>query len=429
MILILVFGIIFAFLFLGVPIAFCILTGTVVGLWALLGTAALCGIISESVHHLIANYTLAVAPMFILVGTLAEASGLGERAYTAFNKSLGQLRGGLLMATTGAAALFGACSGSSLASAALFSRLALPELKKLDYQTEISLGAIATAGGLATLIPPSIMVVFYGILTNTPIGKVLIAGIVPGVILSLLIIGTIYAMVLLNPAIAPKPKEKATFWEKVLSIFRIWPLLVVFLIIVGGIYTGFCTPTEAGAVGAAVVFLYNLFSGTTLKKVAGAFKEAALLTSQIFILVIGGMLLSKVIVLSGVSRSVLEWLQQADLSMIMVWTIFILIYLVLGALLDPVSMLVLTLPMGFPILTKMGVDPIALGVVVLIMVEAAVITPPIGFNVYVVAAVAEVDPVRAFRGSIVFFFVILFMTVILILMPGIATWLPNLAFK
>jgi len=424
-----VFALIFSLLLIGVPIAFSILSGSIIGLWILGGMKLLEGFFGYSLHHLMASYPIAVAPMFILVGILADKSLLGERTYLAFHRLLGALRGGLLMATTGAAAVFGACCGSSIASAALFSRVALPELRKLGYQEEISLGAIATAGGLAVLIPPSIMIVFYGILTNVSIGKVLLAGIVPGIFLSLLIMGGIYLRVTLNPKLAPVSIGRASWREKASAVVGTWPVLAVFFIIVGGIYCGFFTPTEAGAFGASIVLVYAVAVGTGPKKLLDAFLETAALTSQIFILIVGGMMLSKVVTLSGVTHDILEWMGAANLSLTLIWAIFIVIYLILGAILDPISMLVLTLPMSFPILTSLGASPIALGIVVVLLVEEAVITPPIGFNVYVVAAAADADPAVAFRGSALFFFVILIAIVVVIVFPDIATWLPDLAYR
>ena len=424
-----VFCLVFFLLIIGVPIAFSILGGSIIGLWIIGGPKVIEGFFGYSLHHLMANYPIAVAPMFILVGMLADKSLLGVKTYNAFHKLLGSLRGGLLIATTGAAAVFGACSGSSIASAALFSKVALPELRKLGYQEEISLGAIATAGGLATLIPPSIMIVFYGILTNVSIGKVLIAGIIPGIFLSLLIMAGIYIRVVLNPKLAPISIAGSSWREKVSSIIATWPVLAVFLIIVGGIYFGFFTPTEAGAFGASIVFVYALFIGIGRRKIIEAFFETAVLTCTLFILIVGGMMLSKVVTLSGVTNDILAWMSAANLPLSVLWAIFILMYLILGAILDPISMLVLTLPMSFPILTSLGADPIAFGIVVVLLVEEAVITPPIGFNVYVVAAAAGTDPAVAFKGSVLFFFIILVTIIIVILFPGLATWLPSVAYR
>jgi TRAP-type C4-dicarboxylate transport system permease large subunit len=243
-----------------------------------------------------------------------------------------------------------------------------------------------------------------------------------------MIVIAMYVRIRLNPKIAPKSFDISTLREKIAAIVGIWPLLVVFGIIIGGIYSGFCTPTEAGAVGASVVLLYSIARGTGFRQIAKAFHEAAALTAQIFILVVSGQILSKVVSLSEITNSILAWMGASNFPDVGIITIFIVIYLVLGAILDPISMMVLTLPLSFPILINAGVDPIALGVVVVLLVEVAVITPPIGFNVYVVAAIAGADPEVAFRGSILFFFVLMLMIVIVLFFPGLATWLPNLAF-
>ena len=428
LVLVLVFGVIFFLLLIGIPIAFSILCGCIIGLWILGGMRLISGFMGYSLHHLMASYPIAVAPMFILVGALAEECGLGSKLYMTFQNFLGKLKGGLLIATTGAAAAFGAVSGSSIASAAMFSRIAIPELRKLGYDEKLSLGAIATAGGLATLIPPSVMVVFYGILTNVSIGKVLIAGIVPGILLSIFLSLGIYLRVALRPTLAPRSRNYVSTGEKLRSLVSIWPVLAIFIIIIGGIYLGFFTPTEAGACGTFIVLIYAIFLRIGIRRVLRAFLETASMTSQIFILIVGGMMLSTVVTLSGVTDAALLWMKSAELSLSVTWMIFILIYLILGAILDPISMLVLTLPISFPILKSLGVNPISLGVVVILLVEIAVITPPIGFNVYVVCAAANVDPSVGFRGSLMFFFILLLMLTLIILVPGLATWLPNLAF-
>jgi len=428
LVLVSVFGLIFALLAFGVPIAFCMLGGGIIGLWLFGGLKLVYGFFSYSLHHLMANYPLAVAPMFILVGTLAEVGGLGERAYNAFHKLLGNLRGGILLATTGAAALFGACCGSSVAGAALFSKVALPELRKLNYQEELSLGTIATAGGLATLIPPSIMAVFYGILTGTSVGKVLMAGIIPGIILTLMIMLAVWTRVKLNPKLAPLSIVSVKWYEKFTALLGIWPVLIVFLGIIGGIYTGFSTPTEAGAVGASIVFLYALMKRIGLKKILDAFREGAAITSQIFIIIIAGMMISKVVSLSGMTNDILEWAVKNNVSLVVFMGILIGMCLILGCIVDPVSMLVLSLPITFPSITGLGFDPVALGIISILLVEVAVITPPVGFNIFVVAAAAGVDPAVAFRGSVMFFFILLAMIFGIIAFPSIATWLPNLVF-
>lgn len=422
------FVLMFVLLALGVPIAFCILCGAIVGLQLLGGFNTVTSLFGYSLHVLMASYPLAVAPLFILIGTLADVSGLGEVAYFALHRLVGSVRGGLLIATTGAAALFGACSGSSVASTALFSKIALPELRKLGHQEEISLGCIATAGGLAVLIPPSVAMVLFGLLTGESIGKLLIGGLLPGITLTAILMGFIHMRVRLNPKLAPVGGVRATWREKRLAVISVWPLIVVFSVIIGGIYFGWSTPTEAGALGASVVLVYALSRRIGLRKVLHAFTNALRTTGQIFILVAAGMLLSKAVALGGVTQVFLLWLETSQFPVAVVWAIFILICLGLGAILDPVSMMVLTLPISYPVLMELGVNPIALGVIVVLLNEVAVITPPIGFNVYVVSALGQVDPAVGFRGVTPFFFVLMFMIILVIVFPSIASWLPSVAF-
>jgi tripartite ATP-independent transporter DctM subunit len=427
--LVIVFGIMFLLLILGVPIAFCMFAAAMFGILLLRGPIILQAIFSDSIHYLMADYMLSVAPMFILVGLLAESSDLGSRCYQAFHLLLGQYRGGILMATTGAAAVFGACSGSTIASASLFSKIAIPEMEKMGYQEEISLGTIASAGTLATLIPPSIMAVFYGILTETSVGKVLIAGVIPGIMLTMLMMIYIYIRVILNPKIAPIGLHKIPLIKKLTGILLIWPILLIFIIIVGGIYTGTCTSSEAGALAASVVFIYNLIKRTNSRKLLNVFFDAALMTAQIFIIVIAGMLLAKLVSLTGITIHIKLLMEECGQhGQLVIWAIIILIYLILGCLMDPVSMLVITLPIFLPVIVGIGFDTVAFGIVCILMVQIAVLTPPVGFNVFVVAAAAGKDVVPVFRGSAPYFILFLLFVIIIIIFPSIATWLPNLAY-
>jgi len=424
---ILLFGVIFLLMALGVPIAFSIFAGGILGLWVLGGLASVISFFQYGMHHLIASYILAVGPLFILLGSIADVSGLGERVYYAFQKLLGQFRGGLLTATIGSCAVFGGISGSSIADAAVFSKIAIPELKKFGYQDELSFATIATAGALDVLIPPSMAAVIYCVLTNTSVGKVLIAGIIPGIINTLILMVGIYIRIRLNPKLAPETLSRSSWMEKLVSVIAIWPALAIVVIILGSIYTGFCTPSEAAAVGAIVVMLYAVIYRTRLKKLKEAYYDSVAVVAQIFIIIVGGQMLQKAVSLSGVSRDILTWM--SSFSLFWVWVIFILVYFILGCILDPTSMMVLTLPICFPLMTKLGVDPIVLGIVVIVMVEIAVITPPVGFNCYVVAAMAGVDPEVVFRGVLPFVFMLFLMLLIVILYPPLTTWLPNLAFR
>ncbi|MBI2868515.1 MAG: TRAP transporter large permease [Chloroflexi bacterium] len=422
------FGLFFFLLAIGTPIFVGVFVGAALGLYLVRGWDAVWGFFTHSLHADLAQYFFAIIPMFILVGMLSESGGLGQRAYETFHKLIGHIRGGLLVATTFAAAAFGACSGSTIASAALFSKVALPELKKHNYNQGMSLASIATAGTLATLIPPSAMMVIFGVLTNTSIGRLLIAGILPGLIVAAMLGTQILVMVRLKPDLAPVRLEPVSWRERLMAPVLIWPLLGVFAIIVGSIWTGLVAPSEAGALGSVVVLLWNFIARVPGKRIIGAFRDTAITSSQIMILILGGLILSKVVAYSRVTITAIDWIQVNDLPLAAVWGLIILIWLVLGMIIDSTSQLVLTLPFAFPIMTGLGVDPIVLGIVAIVMIELGVITPPVGFNCYVVASIAEVDPWVVFRGIFPFCVTLSAAVVLFILVPQISTFLPSLAF-
>ena len=422
------FGIFFFLLAIGTPVFVGIFLGAGIGLWVVRSYDTLWAYYRFGLHDILAHYHFAVFPMFILIGSLAESGGLGLRAYTAFHKLLGHIRGGVLVATTYAAAAFGACSGSSVASAALFSKVALPELKKYNYSQEMSLGCIATAGGLALLIPPSGMMVIYAILTETSVGRLLIGGIIPGIILASMLALLIYLRVRINPKLAPQLLEPAPVLERVTAMLGIWPVGLAFLLIIGSIYTGFVTPSEAAALGATVVLIWNFIARIRFKKIINAFRETAIISAQITILLVGGIMLAKVVSISGIPGVIISWIGAANLPTPVVWLTLILIWIILGMIIDSTSQLVLTLPFAFPVMTGLGVDPITLGIAAILTIEMGVITPPVGFNCYVVASIAGVDPEVAFRGIMPFFLVLLLAVVIFIAFPILSTWLPTMAF-
>jgi tripartite ATP-independent transporter DctM subunit len=422
------FAVFFVLLALGTPVFVGVFSGTAIGLGLVRSWDTMWSIFSLSFHTLLARYMFAVVPMFILVGMLSESGGLGIRAYVAFHKLVGHLRGGLLTTTIFAAAAFGACSGSTVASAALFSKVALPELRKYKYSEGLSLAGIATAGSLATLIPPSAMIVIFGILTDTSIGRLLIGGIVPGIILSVMLAVFVNVMIRIRPDIAPIRIEPVSIKERLIAPFTVWPLAAVFLIIIVSIWTGVVTPSEAGALGAVVVLIWNFIARVPPKNIINAFRNAAVTSSQIMILIVGGLFLSKVVAYSGVTTNIIRWIEVNNLPLVSIWALIVIMWLVLGMVIDSTSQLVLTLPLAFPIMTGMGVDPIALGIVAIVLIEVGVITPPVGFNCYVVASIAGVDPWTVFKGILPFFIVLMLAAILFITFPILSTWLPTLAF-
>lgn len=422
------FCLFFVMMLSGMPIFVGMFAGAAVGLYLVHGWKAVWVTFSGSVHDLLANYVFATLPMFLLVGMLAESGGLGIRAYNTFYKLIGHVRGGLLLATTFSAAAFGASSGSSVAGAAMFAKIAMPELRRYKYSDPFSIGSISAAGSLCILIPPSGTMVIYGIISNTSIGRLLIGGMIPGIILALLLGFLVYGIVTLKPEIAPTSVNPVPWKERLRAVVDIWPLIAVFLIIVGSIYSGLVTPSEAGALGAIVILIWNLIIGVPFRKIIDAFRNSVITSCQIFLLIVGGLMMSKVVVYSNLPSEAVGWIEANNLSLATVWFLIILMWFILGMIIDPVSQLVLTVPFICPVMTKMGVDPVVLGVVAILLIEVAVITPPVGFNIFVVASIAGVDPGVAFKGVIPFTITILVAALIMILFPDLSTWLPNLAF-
>lgn len=426
--LIVAFIIFFFLLAIGSPLFINLLLGAIVGLYIQIGFQGTWGYLSEGLHYILSIYVFAVIVMFILVGYLADSGGLGTRAYNAFHKLFGHIRGGVLVTTVFAAAAFGACSGATVASAALFSKIAFPEMKKYKYDEGISLGCIAAAGSLAILIPPSTIMVIYGVLTNVSIGKMLLAGILPGITIAIMLALQVYVQVRLKPQLAPTSLQKAPLKEQITTTLGIWPLGMVFGLIVFAIWTGLVTPSEAGAMGALIVLGWNLIVRTKFKYIKEAFRNTAVTSCQIISLIVAGLMLSKVVVYSGVSLAIVEWITVNNFSLFGVWVVIITTWLILGMIIDPTSLLVISVPLFFPVATNLGVDPIAFGIVAVVMVQVAVITPPVGFNCFVVASVAGVAPETVFKGIFPFFVTLMIGVLILILFPQLATILPDLAF-
>lgn len=358
------------------------------------------------------------------MGQLANELGIVSEAYYAARSWLSFSRGGVLSAVFMGGAMFGAISGSSVASAGFFAKVTIPELRQYGYDEKLGLGAIASAGTLATLIPPSIMMVVFSMITGVSLGKLLIAGIVPGIILTAMMIVFLEVIARVKPNLFPNLMERVGWKKRINSLYRIWPIVLVFSIVIGGIYAGIFTPTGGGAVGAFIVLLLGLGQRKIgLKSIVTNLKDTAIMAGQVFFVVLGGLLFSKVIVLSGMVNALVKVV--GGLPPIVVVLSIILIFLILGALLDPVSMLVIGVPISFRIMTSLGFHEIQIGIMSILLVEAAVLTPPVGFNCYVVASAANVDPMVVFEGMLPYFYIILIMIGIVLLWPQMVLWLPS----
>jgi C4-dicarboxylate transporter DctM subunit len=372
------------------------------------------------------SYGLSVIPLFMLMGQFAFISRMGAEAYKTLYYWIGFLPGGLAMATIGACSFFAAISGSSLATAATMGMVALPEMRKFKYSDELATGCLAAGGTLGILIPPSTVLMIYGILTQQSIAELFIAGFIPGIILSLLFILTIYITARVWPEQGP-PGPRFTFPERVRSLKEPWGIFALFLLVIGGLYAGWFTPTEAAAVGAFGAFLITLIKGRlTWKTLVESLMEASKATGMIFGILIGAYILQYFLTISQITDHLVGWVVGMGLNRYIVICILIVIYLILGCLMEGLSIIILTIPITYPLILKMGFDPIWFGVMITVITEMGLITPPVGVNVFVIAGVAKDVPMyRIFRGIVPFIFAMLVLISLLLIFPQMALYLPH----
>ena len=373
------------------------------------------------------SYSLSVIPLFILMGMFLSYSGFGHDLYRAVDAWIGHVRGGLAITTIGTSALFSAISGSVNATTATMARIALPEMKKYRYDDELSTSCVAAGGTLGILIPPSVILVLYGILTMEPIGKLLIAGLVPGILQMLLFMLAIYLMVLRNPSLAPVT-EKKPFKEKIVSLNSVWPFVLLFLISVGGIYFGFFTPTEAGGIGAFGAFLLAVLTRRlSWEDFKASLSGTTRLTAMIFFILIGADIFSKFLALSKIPVAVTKFVSNLDLSPIIIIIFILFIYFILGMFLEGIAIYVLTLPVVYPLVTMLGFDGIWFGVVMIFVMNMGLLTPPLGLSVYIISGVAKDVPIqRIFKGVIPMLVMIIVCLALIVIFPEIVTFLPDM---
>ena len=422
---------VFGLLFVGMPIAFALMLTGFLGISYLSSMEAALPVVARTVYEVSSYYPYTVIPLFIVMGGFAGSSGLTRDMYGAFDKWFRRMPGGLGIATIGACAGFAAVSGSSVATAATMGTVALPEMKRYGYADSLATGSVAAGGTLGFLIPPSIGFVVFGMLTEQSIGKLLVAGMLPGILLAVGYAGTIVAMVKMRPSLAPVSSEVIDWADRISALKGIWEPLLLFLIVMGGIYAGFFTPTEAGAVGATVLLLVALLKGKlTWANLVEALLEAVRISVMVLILVAGANVFSYFLALSTIPMQVAGWAAELEVSRYMVHTVIILIYLFLGCFLDAISMMVLTMPVIYPVILALHFDPIWFGVIAVLMMEAGLITPPMGLNIFTVAGVSQGVAVETIFKGVTPFLLAVFMVVFLItIFPDIALMLPRMMLR
>ncbi|KZL15395.1 Sialic acid TRAP transporter permease protein SiaT [Pseudovibrio axinellae] len=427
------FAALLTLIFLRVPIAFAmILVGSVGFAW-IRGWSATWPVVSTVGFETSLSYSLSIVPLFILMGNLLTISGVSQGLYAAANRLLGGARGGLAMASVVACGGFSAVCGSSLATAATMSKVAMPSMRKYGYADSLASGSIAAGGTLGILIPPSVVMIIYGLLTESDIGKLFIAGVLPGILGLLLYIGAIYVATLINPSLAPKAEGVEPFTRK--EKLGVFAVLGLFAVIMVGIYGGFFTPTEAAGIGAATAFLIALaMGGMKLESLYQAMLESARTTAMIFMIIIGAEVFSNFVNFAGLPDTLAEWVLNLDVNAYMVLLGIVLIYIVLGCVLESLSMILLTVPVFYPLILELdfGVDAlndpeavlIWFAVIVVVVTEISLISPPVGLNVFVLRNVLQdVKLSTIFKGVFPFWVSDLVRLALLIAFPWFSLWL------
>jgi tripartite ATP-independent transporter DctM subunit len=413
---------------LGIPVAISMGLAGLVGLIMIGGPNFLYGQLQTMPYSITANYAFAVMPTFLLMGNLAMNSGMAAELYTAADKWLGHLRGGLYLATIAGATAFAAISGSPLVNATVFTRVSLPEMLKLGYSKSVASACIASVGTLAAMIPPSIGMVVYGILTEQSIGKLMIAGIIPGLITAGLYCILIAVWVRWDPSIAPKLRPRSSPAERWQALGNTWSIILLFLCLMGGLYGGLFSPSAAGAMGAffalIIVIARRLMTWPMLVE---SLRSSAQTTAMLFIIIIGGLLYSRMLVLSGYVGSVVDFTGSLGLSPLALLLLISLLYIILGCFMDGVSMLLVTMPFVFPIIKTAGIDPIFFGILVIAFIEIGAITPPIGLNLFATAGAGKgmITTSDILRGILPFVILNVLALLIFILFPDVVLWLPS----
>lgn len=422
-------GLLLLLIVLGVRVVFAAAFVGLLGLVELRGWGPAAGIVGTIPHSKSSTYALSVLPMFIFIGFLAFHAGMTQQLFDAARKWLGWLPGGLAVATVFATAGFAAVSGASTATAAVFSRVAIPEMLKYGYDRKMAAGVVASAGTLATLIPPSAILVIYAIIVEQSVGKLLLAGFLPGIVSALVYAGIIIVWAMVKPEAAPRVRAYS-MRERMETLPGISPIFLVVLIIMTSIYGGWATPTEAGALGASVVFVLALIRGTPLSSIKASLMESAKLTVMIFSLIWGVLVFVRFLGFSGIPGSFTEWIVGLDVEPMTIMICILLGYAVLGMFMDAIGMLLLTLPVVYPAVMALGFDPIWFGIIAVKMAEICLITPPIGLNCFVVNGVRPDIPLgQVFRGVALFFIADVITIAMLLAFPDIVTWLPNFDFE
>jgi tripartite ATP-independent transporter DctM subunit len=420
------FVVLFALMLLRVPVGMAMGLVGVTGYSYLVGAGPALKLVGQTSMRTVTDYTFGVIPMFMLMGAFVSISGVSKELFRAANAFIGHLRGGLGMATVVACGGFAAICGSSVATAATFAGVAYPEMRRYGYPQSFATGVIAAGGTLGAMLPPSTVLAVYAILTEQDIGKLFMAGILPGLLAMAMYVVTITLIVKIRPDFLPAGEHKS--WaERIAGLKDVWAPLLLFVFVIGGLYGGFFTPTEAGGVGASGAFLLGVIRRKLNRaQIREALLQATRTSAAVFTVLIGALLFGYFLTITQTPQKLTEFLTGLGVGRYGVLALIMVMYLVLGCLMDAMAMIILTVPIIFPVIIQLGFDPIWFGIIIVMTVELGLIHPPVGMNVFVIKSVVkDVSFITIFKGVLPFVATDLIRLVILIAFPVIALWLPH----
>jgi len=424
---ILVILLMIVFIFLGMPVGFSLGVAGLIGLWFVGGIDSVGSVLSTVPFRTAAHYTLSTLPMFILMAQFIATARIVDDIFSAAQRWLERLPGGLAIATVFASAGMAAMAGSSTASAATLASVAIPQMRKHGYSQKVAAGVVTVSGTLAIMIPPSIPFVVYGIVTETSIGKLLIAGIIPGVITAVMYTLGILLWHKLQPGIMPRPTQLYSWKERWASLKPLWAFIILSMTVIGSMYAGVATPTEAAAIGAFGALVIPLaLRRITKTGFSQAVLESIKVSTMIFTIIIGAMIFGYFLTLTQTTQNLVRFLGGLPVPSWAILSMIIVLYLVLGTIMDQIAILLITLPLTFPLVINMGYNPLWFGVVITKIVEIGMITPPVGMNAYVVSATSGIPLEEVFKGTGVLLLVEIISLIILLAFPILSTFLPSM---
>lgn len=421
------FVVLIVLMFLRIPVGFVMAVVGILGFAQLVSWPAAFHLTARDFFSTFSTYNLTVVPLFVFMGQIAFHAGISGRLFNAAHKFVGHLPGGLAMATIGACAAFSAICGSTSATAATMASITLPEMKKYDYDPALATGVVAAGGSLGILIPPSTIFIIYGIMTGQSIGKLFMAGVLPGLLLTGLFILTIVLWTHVQPHIGPRG-PRASFRERLRSLSGLVETLILFILVMGGLFVGLFTPTEAAAIGALGTLIIAMIGrNLTWKGFLSALDDTTRISCMIFVIVAGATIFGHFLAVTGIPSGIGEWVSGLHLNRMLIMVLVLIVYIFLGCLMDSLAMIMLTIPVFFPVVTALGFDPVWFGVIIVLVAEMGVITPPVGINVYVVAGVARDVPLHLiFKGTAHLLAALIATAVLILVFPEIALFLPGL---